>query len=275
MAPGPALFPPTPPQGGAPGRSALILFQAGRLDEAIAVLRQAPEDAGLRLLLAELLLFAGEAAQADESLAALAAADASVAPGAILFRRLLRAELLRRQTWVEQRVPEFLADPPPHLAEALKALLAFAAGRPQETVATLQAAEAARPACAGLHDGKPFADLRDADDLMAGYLEALTPAGRYVWVSFTEIAEARFHRPKRLRDLYWRQCTLKTRSGLSGDIYVPCLYPLAPATPDGPLAVGAKTEWAGQAVVRGCGQRVWLIGDEGTAIREVGTLVFL
>lgn len=102
------------------------LFRAGRLEAAITAandaVRNTPNVIAHRLLLAELLLFAGRFERADTVLSAAEAIDPSIGLVASEFRHLLRGEIARRQTWQEGRVPEFIGDASPALGLSLKAL---------------------------------------------------------------------------------------------------------------------------------------------------------
>lgn len=256
------------------------LFQAGRLDDAIAAanaaVRAAPAEPGPRLLLAELLLFSGNAQRADTLLDALTTMEPAVAVQIAAFRQLLRAEEARRQVWQEGRVPEFLGPPPGHVMRLLEALVALRGGDAAEAERLAREAEAARPPSAGTLDGAAFDDFRDADDLCAGFLEVLTTTGKYFWVPTERIVEAEFHPPQRPRDLFWRRVTMSVREGPDGDVFIPALYLSAgPAQPD-PIRLGRATEWTGGegTPVRGLGQRMFLVGEEGRTAMELTRLAF-
>src|SRR5947207_1510550 len=94
--------------------TASSLFRARQLGPAIAAanaeVRRTPGDLGARVLLAELLLFAGTIERADTILDAAATADPTAAVVVAEFRQLLRAETARRQLARDGRVPEFLDD---------------------------------------------------------------------------------------------------------------------------------------------------------------------
>ncbi len=262
-------------------------FRAGRLEEAAALageaVRGAPGDAASRLLLAEILLFSGNAERADKVLDAAEAVDPSLGLYVSEFRHLLRAEAIRRQCWREGRVPEFLGEPTEALQHTLKALAALRGGDEGAAAEAAAAAEAVRPRVAGHRGDSPFDDFRDADDLCAGLVEVLTATGRYFWVPVERIAEMEFAAPRRTRDLFWRRCSMTVSGGPDGDVYVPALYldPLAagpaeadPAGGDGALRIGDATDWVGDRLVRGRGQRVFLAGEDGVAVRDLSSLRF-
>ncbi len=108
------------------------LFRAGKLNPAIAaanaVLRRKPGDFGTRILLAELLVFAGNLERADTVIDTAAQLDPAAAIGVAEFRQLLRAAEARRQCRRDGRVPEFLGEPTADLRAALAALTARRAG---------------------------------------------------------------------------------------------------------------------------------------------------
>jgi type VI secretion system protein ImpE len=253
------------------------LFHEGRLAESVEAageaVRSAPNKAEPRLLLAELLLYAGNPERADAVLDAAAAIDPSAAIVIAEFRQLLRAAAARRQVLAEGRAPEFLGEPTPSQRYLLEALIALRAGDSAAAAEAALAAEAARPPIAGRTPDAQFDDCRDADDLWAGTFEVLTTTGKYFWIPAERVASLAFHAPKRPRDLFWRRCTMVVRDGPDGDVYVPALYDTAVEESES-LRLGRRTEWSGSVPVRGAGQRVFLIGDEGIAMQQLTTLDF-
>lgn len=256
------------------------LFRAGRLDDAIAAanqaVRRAPSDASARVLLAELLLFAGNLERADVILDAAGATDPTAAVVVAEFRQLLRAEIVRRQVQRDGRAPEFLDEPTPALRALLAARVALRAGDPVEAARLVAEAEARRPRVPGSVDGRGFDDWRDVDDLCAGLLEVLTTTGKYFWIPAERIGELRFHPPQRPRDLAWRRASLAVLDGPDGDVYVPVLYCADQPGLADPLRLGRLTEWLEETpgLVRGRGQRTFLIGEEGLGIMEFAELRF-
>lgn len=258
-------------------QSASGLLQAGKLDDAItaaqASVRKAPTDLNARVLLAELLACSGNLERADVILDAASAIDPTTAVVVAEFRQLIRADMARRQLFRDGRVPEFLADPTEAQRMQLAALVAVRGGDMAEAARQAAAAEAARPRTPGTHDGKAFDDLRDVDDLLAGSFEVLTTTGKYFWVPTEQVISAEFHKPKRLRDLLWRRCSLSVAEGPDGEVYLPAIY--APEDPmTDALRLGRETDWrqAEGGPVRGVGQRVFLLGDDDVAAMELGTL---
>lgn len=255
-------------------------FRAGDMASAITAQQQAvkstPRDAGARWFLAELLLLAGDAERADRMLDA-AVLDAP-SPAVLEFRRLLRAEVIRQQVWLEGRAPKFSADAATSAQlAAMRAAVAARAGQATEAAAAALESEGVRPRISGqaqLGDGAvvSFDDLRDLDDVMAPMLEVLTTGGEHILVPFERIASAEFDAPRRPRDLAWRRTTILLLDGTEGIVYVPTIYPGSAGLQDH-LRLGRATEWAESAgLTRGSGQRLLLLGDDAFAITDLVSL---
>lgn len=255
-------------------------FKAGNISAAIAaqqqVVKSAPRDAGARWFLAELLLFAGEAERADRMLDAAVLDDPS--PAVLEFRRLLRAEVVRQQVWLEGRAPKFSSDSATKAQlAALRSTVFARAGKAAEAAAAAQEAEAARPHIAGqarMADGSAisFDDLRDLDDVMAPMLEVLTVGGEHILVPFERIATLEFDAPRRPRDLAWRRTAITLRDGTEGIVYAPTIYAGVAELGDA-LRLGRETEWAEAAgLTRGRGQRLLLLGEEAVAVTDIAAL---
>jgi type VI secretion system protein ImpE len=260
-------------------QSASALFRAGKLGEAVAAaqaaLRKAPTDINARVLLGELLAFAGNLERADVVLDAATAIDPSTALVVAEFRQLIRAEIARRQLFRDGRVPEFLADPTETQRLQLAALVALRAGDQAEASRQTAGAEAVRPRAAGKHGDVVFDDMRDTDDLLAGSFEVLTTTGRYYWVPVERVQLLEFHAPKRPRDLLWRRASISVKEGPDGDVYLPVVYAGDDPMTDA-LRLGRETDWrqTDDGPVRGVGQRMFIIGEDAVPIMELGSIRF-
>ncbi|MCX7685326.1 MAG: tetratricopeptide repeat protein [Acetobacteraceae bacterium] len=252
---------------------------AGAIAAAQAAVKAAPLDQSARWLLAELLLFAGEAERADRILDAVAL-DRPF-PALLEFRRLLRAEVIRGQVWHEGRAPKFQGgDATPAQRAALRALVSARMNDPEGAAAAAAEAEELRPRAPGrceTADGSSFAfeDFRDADDLMAPNLEVLTTAGDHLLVPVERVRELRFDAPKRPRDLAWRRCAIELKDGTEGVVYMPAIYPWRGEEVPVEAKLGRVTTWSeGPGPVRGAGQRVFLAGERDPALGEIAALRF-
>jgi type VI secretion system protein ImpE len=260
------------------------LFRAGKLDAAIEAangqVRRAPGELGGRILLAELLLFAGNLERCDVILDVAAQTDPTAAVVVAEFRQLLRAETSRRQLSRDGRVPEFLGDPTPALKAALAGYVALRAGEAAEAGRQAALAEGLRPRARGAQgDGATetqFSDFRDIDDLCAGFFEVLTTTGKYYWIPTERVISLEFHPPRRPRDLAWRRVTISVKDGPDGDVYVPAIYDcIAPGLADD-LRLGKATQWRESegGPVRGLGQRMFLVDDDSLPLLSLKSLRF-
>jgi type VI secretion system protein ImpE len=260
--------------------SAGALFRSGELQPAIAAAGQAvrasPTDFGARVVLAELLLFAGNLERADVILDAAATADPGTAVVVAEFRQLLRGETARRQLRRDGRVPEFLGEPTAAQKQSLLAMVALRAGDVAAAAAAAAAAEAARPHVQGRADALAFDDFRDVDDICAGSFEVLTTTGKYYWIPVERMVSIDFHPPKRPRDLFWRRASVSVHEGPDGDVYIPVVYGSEATDIADELRLGRATDWQqdGDGPVRGVGQRMFLAGEEALGIMELASLSF-
>jgi type VI secretion system protein ImpE len=258
------------------------LFREGRLRDAIteqtARVRAAPADVAKRWLLAELLCFAEEWERADRLLDVIALQAAEMAAAALGFRRLLRAEEVRRQVMLDGRAPQIVGTAGDALYPVAEALLCLRNGPPERAAAKLEEVAAATPAMAGIRNGEQRFDVfRDLDDVCAAFVEFITEGGEYHWVSVADLTVLETQPQQRPRDLIWRPARLEIRDGPAGDVYLPALY-VAPASDrDDALRLGRRTDWLEQpgAPVRGLGQRMFLVGDDDVPLHELGRLEFL
>jgi type VI secretion system protein ImpE len=264
----------------APQLTAGALFQAGQLADAVtaanAAVRKAPADLAPRVLLAELLLFAGNLERMDVILDAGSSIDPQAAVVIAEFRQLLRADLARRQLRRDGRLPEFLGEPTAAQAATLQAWVALQAGDPAEAAALAAKAEALRPPVSGTVDGKAFDDFRDADDLHAGSFEVLTTTGKYFWIPTERVESISFEKPKRARDLYWRRVNMSVRGGPDGVVYVPAIYGDDEAGIADDLKLGRATDWVegSDGLVRGVGQRMFLAGQDLVSTMDISEITF-
>jgi type VI secretion system protein ImpE len=256
-------------------------FQSGNLAGAIAAateeVKQHPTQTSPRGLLAELLCFAGDLDRADKHLDAIGHQDPQTMLGISLLRQLVRAELARREFYLQGRLPEFLVQPPAHVRLALDASICVREGKPGEAAAKLAEAEQLRPHLHGTDGDKPFDDFRDVDDLISTFFEVFTSTGKYYWIPNERMERIEFHAPERPRDLLWRRAHMVVTDGPDGEVFVPALYYGSHADEDDRIKLGRMTDWRGGEgePVRGVGQRLFLVGDEARSILEIQDINFL
>ena len=225
------------------------LMRDGKLDEALAALaehlRDNPNDVRSRTMLFELLCFAGEYERAVKHLAIIGEGNTDIQMGALLYQGALHAESLRREMFEKETYPGPLGESASALAGAL--------------------------------NGKPFAEIADADPRIGPRLEVFG-AGDYFWIPFGQIESIEMQPPKRLRDLLWIPARVTTspqfRQRELGEVLLPALAPLTFQHPDGAVRLGRLTEWCADeaGVERPYGQKMLLVDGEEIPILEVRRL---
>ena len=256
------------------------LFDQGKLKAAIEALngeiRAKPADTKLRAFLGELLCFAGEIDRADRTFDIIMQQNLEAAVPVAGVRHLLRGEMARREVWREGRVPEFIDQPPEWMRQALQSTVLRRGGDIVGAAKCLAEAEAARPAVTGTCNDAAFDDWRDADDITAGFMEVLTATGKYYWIPFGRIVDLTFEKPATTLDLLWRRAKIEVADGPEGEVYIPALYPGSDASEDEAIRLGRATDWIeeGEGMVRGAGQRCFMIGEDLKSIMEIESLSF-
>lgn len=251
-------------------------YQAGRLNDAIAdaiaAVKAAPTDLAKRTVLAEMLCFSGDLERADKHLDALAQQNPELGPGVALFRQLIRAELARKQFYEEGRVPEVVQQPSDSVRARLEASVAL---REQDMAAAKASLDEANAAALprGMVNETECNMFRDLDDLTADVFEVLTPNGKYYWIPMELVVSIEFRNPESPRELMWRPAEMTVRDGPEGEVYLPTLYYGSSRAEDDATKLGRATEWHDVGgIMRGIGQRMFLVGDEAKSILELASL---
>lgn len=245
-------------------------FAEGRLAEAVALqtaaLAARPRDPAARLLLVELLAFAGRLDEARAHLALIESDDPDWPASARSFRRLLRAE---RRRSVRVRRPVVLPRPiPRHVRRRWEAVKALRGGDPEAAVRWTDLADAATPEVGGFLDGQEFDGLRDADERFASVLEAIV-GGDYVWFPWEAVRRLRLAPANYALDRLFRPAELRLRDGTDLSVHLPMLYPGSHAA-DGVFAVGLETDFVSPdgGPTRCVGGKLLLVGDDEVPLAE-------
>jgi type VI secretion system protein ImpE len=193
-----------------------------------------------------------------------------------VLRQLVRAENARQQFYGEGRLPEFLGEPTESLKLRLAASIAMREGNVPDAAAKLAEAEAIQKSVRGQCNGEPFEQFRDLDDLCAGLFEVLTSTGKYYWVPVERVEFVEFRVPERPKDLLWRRCNMKVQDGPEGEVFIPAIYAGTQRSEDDQLRLGRGTQWIEEndALVRGQGQRMFLVGNADMSIMQLQELTF-
>jgi len=264
-----------------PVEQASSLYKEGRLAAAVEAatraVRDAPSDLAARWLLAELLIVGGNLERADKQLDTLMSLDARAAVNVIPLRHLVRAETARREFFSSASLPDFLAEGPTKtMALRLESVVQMRAGDAARAGELAEAAEDARPMLRGTVGDRPFSDLRDLDDVVAGVFEVLTHTGKYYWIPAERVELLEFTPPATPLDLVWRPVHMVVRDGFDAHVHMPAIYGTADGGDDA-SKLGRSTTWIGDppAPVRGVGQRLFVLdGDQEIGMMELSTVAF-
>ena len=260
--------------------TAVELFESGQLGEAVeaalADVKKHPTDIAKRSFLCELLCFTGEWERADKQLDLLGTQDPDAMMGVALFRQLIRAEMSRQEFFDAGRVPEFVDGPTATQKLAMEASIVLRDGDASRALELLQEAEEQRPTVKGVCNGNAFEEFRDLDDLVAGSFEVLTTNGKYYWIPVEKVSSIEFRAPENTRDLFWRAAHMIVNDGPDGEVYLPTLYYGSTTHDDNAIRLGKATDWLGEedSVIRGIGQRMFLIGEEDHSILSLQAIEF-
>lgn len=255
-----------------------ILFKEGRLGDALdaqlAVVKKDPSNTNARFFLAELLAFGGEWERVDRQLdSVVVQTTEKMAMLPMLFRQLVRAEVIREQVFNEGRAPELVVKLDEVSKLQLELCLAMRLGHDADLNLLIEKVQAARKPVNGVCDGKAFSILHDLDDRLGGVAEVLTASGKYFWLPWKDIQSVEFSKPERPIDLIWRKATISVIGGPDGEVYLPTRYP-NPVSWTDEQKLGRTTDWVEHAggLATGIGQRTLLIGDDGVPFLEIGQI---
>ena len=258
---------------------AKALFDAGKLDEAIAALlgdvKANPSDVKNRTFLFELSCFAGDWARAERQLDVIGHQSAQAELGVTIYRANIKAEQERHRLFTEGVAPHFLLEPPAYIDLHVAAINQMRQGQFAAARSTLDQAEEARPALVGNFNAKEFSDFRDSDDLVAPVLELIVK-DRYVWLPFEQIKRIEFAPPLALRDLLWASARVETIDGTVGNVYVPSLYAGTGNSANDQVRLGRMTDWQqlGDDLCQSYGLRLFAAAGEEHSLFEATTVEF-
>lgn len=249
------------------------LFKAGKLQEAIEaqiqVVKSQPADNAKRMFLFELLAFSGELERAGRQIDAVKYDEIELETEVMKYRKLLEAEQARRRLFTEGLSPKFLIEPAPeHVRHRLQAVNRLREGDLAGAAERLAAANEASPAVHGKLNDKPFAELRDCDDLFSHVLEVMAH-GNYYWVPLEQVEILAMNAPKVPRDLLWVAARIELE-GVAGDVFLPALYPGSHEHPDPQVQLGRMTDWKAPegGPVLGVGSRLFLADEDEIGLLE-------
>jgi type VI secretion system protein ImpE len=240
-------------------------FRAGDLSGSLAslqaLIRSRPQDAKLRIFLAQLLMILAQWDRAQNQLNVIGELDPSALPMVHTYRAAIQCEQLRAAVFAGKRSPLIFGEPEPWVALLIQALALEPEQAPSAAELRSQAFDQA-PATRGTADSQPFEWIADADSRLGPVLEVLLN-GAYYWVPVSRIARISTEVPADIRDFVWLPAHFVWSNGGEAMGLMPARYPGASATTDPQLLLGRRTEWDALAADQfsGRGQRVLATAD--------------
>jgi type VI secretion system protein ImpE len=242
------------------------LLQKGDLSGAMGMARSEvdrhPSDQGARFVLFELLMIHDDFDTACDQIKALGKVSPEGSGTIDFWLGLVDAERHRhRFLSTGQGSMAFLAKPPPWVRGFCDAAAAVCKQPSAATATILANAWKSVPTVTGWIDGVAFRSMRDADEVVGPFLEALVP-GRWCWIPFAQISAVRFDAPRGFQDVIWRPAQVSLADGPDLRVWVPSLYSGTGArSNDEKLARLTTFEYPAQGVCRGYGQRDLRVND--------------
>lgn len=161
------------------------------------------------------------------------------------------------------REPRIYPDPAPrHAAERWRAIQQLNAGKPEDAIHSVDAADAASPHLRGFLDGQEFDGLRDADDRFASVLEAFQD-GEYIWFAWEALRKVTLAPAEVLLDELIRPAIITLKDGRELAVQLPLVYPESNKA-DSVFAMGIETDHVcpDNGPTRCIGGKMLLVGDE-------------
>lgn len=252
--------------------SARDAYQSGDLTSALSLavsaVKENPSDETSRIFLAEVCCVVGDLERADKQLQTLLTLSPELAITASNWRQLIRAAYSRKSVYEEGETPTLIGPATPAIELALSQLIALRGNDEQTLQASTQTTAELELSTGLTINGEKLELQRDLDDINAQVFEFLGSNGKYFWVDFSQIERIEFSAPERPLDLLWRKCSISTKAGSDGVVFMPTIYP---TTSDDPLQLmGRQTAWQTHSGLElGNGLREFLVGEEAVSILDI------
>lgn len=256
------------------------LLDANQLAAAVADLtqevKQHPADVRLRTFLFEVLCFSGEFARAERQLDVIGHQDEQTGIGVEVYRQLMKAESARRSVFHEHHLPTFLTEPPTYVRQQLEVIAHLQAGNVREAKRLFETSCQATPTFACRVNGQESSVFRDVDDRTANVLEVFAHDA-YLWIPFEQVVRITMNPPRYLRDLLWTPASVEVMGRSPVEVFLPVLYVGSQLHANEQIRLGRLSDWVelGEGLVGGVGQKMFLVGDDATALLEIRELELL
>jgi len=239
----------------------------------MAAVKSNPGDISARVALFQVFCFTGELDRAEKQLDPIAGVGMEQALLASGLLALIKAEQHRRKVHAGEMGPGFITDKP-NDTDAYLVLLKRRSAGADGLAEESDALEAKRPRTSGTWNGEAFDDLRDGDDGIAPYFEAVAAQG-YVWIPISSVKSIKAKEPRTLIDLFWFPVELVLRSGEECTAHLPTLYVGSHDAEDQQLRLGHSTDWIETSgLVQGVGRRVLFAAGEPVDLLSLRDVTF-
>lgn len=262
------------------GHLSLLLRKTKTLTDAQHLLeeqvRAAPEDAGLRWVLAQWCCLQEDWPRALKLAQTTAKLQPSYVQSAQVLRALVQAQQQRAQVFAGKQVAGQVLPWMPWVEQLAQALQQHSQGETNKADALrLAALEQVPPWCGQTPVGS-CTWIADSDSRLGPVCE-LIAAGSYRWLPWADIVKLETLQPTTLLDLMWLPAQVTLKASAVGDkpvsAYIPTRYPgtlpyiqqnACPESLRLSLLLGCETLWqdSSETAVCGIGQKTW-ISDAG------------
>lgn len=253
-------------------------FKSGDLASALTLLqtdiRQRPQDAKLRIFLAQLLMVLGQWDRALTQLKVLEEMDAGTLPMVRTYQAAIQCERLRDSIFSGERSPLVFGDPQPWLALLIQSLALLGQGHTQKATELRAQAFEEAPTSSGSLNGTEFSWVSDADSRLGPVLEVLIN-GAYYWMPFNRLSRIQIEPPSDIRDLVWLPAQLTLENGGEVAALIPSRYVGSDAVEDAQIRMARRTDWQqlDADTYVGSGQRVISTDTTEIGLLELRELV--
>lgn len=250
------------------------LIQQGELTKACEILGQELKDDPLstekRALYVELLCVSGELEKADNQLDMMVRQNPDFLIGAVNLRQLIRAMQSRIDFYNGADTASIFFEADTELQTLLELRLALKEERFDDAQSIAHKLEHARKKTPVQINDEQYADVRDLDDSLCGYIELFGTDGKYYVTNFSNIDYLEIKAPESLIETVLRRVEVSIKDGPSGEAFLPVIYAES-ATPMELL--GRETDWAERSdqLFTGVGQKMWLVGEQALAITDISS----
>jgi type VI secretion system protein ImpE len=252
------------------------LLEQGDLTEAIEQARrdltERPRDEGLRFLFFELMALEENFEEAMVQLNMMREFTPDFAGASEFFLGLIEAEQARH-TFLNggESGVGFLVEPPGWASEFCQIPKLVAEGRTDAAADLLRKARPLVPTVSGTVNGdRAFTSLRDADDVLDPFLEAIAP-GAWVLLPFSQLRSITFLPSRGYQDVIWRPAVVSFREGREVELWLPSNYSGSGGRTD-LEKLGRLTMWddLGPDLRRAYGQRDFMLDASGSWVTLMG-----